>query len=801
MADAKPVDFKIAIVGAGPGGLSAAAQAAAAGVSHVLLESTPQLANTIQRYQKGKHVMAEPSRLPLRSPLPFEVGTRERVLERWVEGAKATKLNLRFKAEVTAIGGAIGAFRLELKDKQVITAERVVLAIGLQGNPRKLGVPGEEPRFVHYTLDDPAAHSGRTIIIVGAGDAAIENALALAEANTVVLVNRKDEFARAKEGNLSAILDAIDKERIQCFYNASVAKIVAGDRGSDKPCTVTLNTARGAAEVPADLVIARLGAVAPRAFVEACGIKFPSDDPDAIPLLKHNYESNVPGIYVIGALGGYPLIKQSMNQGYEVVEYIRGKQVKPADHDLLAEKFAVLGPDAEVNLTLANLQRAIPLFSHVNPLQFRELMLESDVHRPPAGSTIFEVNDYTNTLFVIFKGTVEVSAGAKRITIGWGNFFGEMGLLSGRRRTATVFAGEDCVLVEVPRRAMVKLIASNPAVKRLIDEAFIARAVQSRFAPNTPEAVLKQVVAGAQLHSYTAGEVVFSEGDDGDRLHLVRSGSLTVSRQSRSREVVVSYVPAGKYVGEMGLLGGTRRSATVRAAVATETVSIDSTGFSLLLQHEPGLRERMQAEMRQRLAANARMEAQPDTGDILSFLMAQGLGEATDVLLIDESLCIRCNNCEVACAETHQGTSRLDREAGPTFANVHVPTSCRHCEHPHCMKECPPDAIHRSPNGEIFIADNCIGCGNCERNCPYGVIQMASQAAPQPPIWQWLLFGRGPGPGEHENLNADPLASKKAVKCDMCSGLKGGPACVRACPTGAAIRIRPERLQQLGEHD
>ncbi len=801
MADAKHADFKIAIVGAGPGGLSAAAQAAAAGIPHVLLESTPALANTIQRYQKGKHVMAEPSRLPLRSPLPFEVGTRERVLERWAEGAKSSKMNLRYKAEVAAITGAIGAFRLELKGKETITAERVVLAIGLQGNPRKLGVPGEEPRTVHYTLDDPADHSGETIIIVGAGDAAIENALALAEANSVVLVNRKDEFSRAKEGNLTAILRAIEKRQIECFYNASVAKIVSGRNSSGKPCIVTLNTARGAAELPTDLIIARLGAVAPRAFVEACGIRFPNDEPDAIPLLKHNYESNVPGIYVIGALGGYPLIKQSMNQGYEVVEHIRGNRVKPADHDLLAEKFAVLGANTEVNITLANLQRAVPLFSHVNPLQFRELMLESTVHRPAAGSVVFEHNDYTNTLYAIFSGTVEVSAGPKRIPIKRGSFFGEMGLLSGRRRTATVLAGEDCVLVEVPRRTMNKLIASNTQVKRLIDEAFIARAVQSRFAPNTPDAVLKQVVAGAQLHTYPAGAVVFSEGDDGDRLHLVRSGSLTVSRQSRNREVVVSYVPAGKYVGEMGLLGGTKRSATVRAAVATETVSIDAAGFALLMQHEPGLREQMQAEMRQRLAANARMEAQPDTGDILSFLMAQGLGEATDVLLIDESLCVRCDNCETACAETHQGTSRLDREAGPTFANVHVPTSCRHCEHPHCMKECPPDAIHRSPNGEIFIADNCIGCGNCERNCPYGVIQMASVPAPQPPIWQWLLFGRGPGPGEHKDPNADPLATKKAVKCDMCSGLKGGPACVRACPTGAAIRIRPERFQQLGDAD
>ena len=70
-------------------------------------------------------------------------------------------------------------------------------------------------------------------------------------------------------------------------------------------------------------------------------------------------------------------------------------------------------------------------------------------------------------------------------------------------------------------------------------------------------------------------------------------------------------------------------------------------------------------------------EVEPDTGNLVSFLLSQGLGEATDVLLIDESLCVRCDNCEKACADSHDGTSRLDRQAGPTFANIHVPTSCR----------------------------------------------------------------------------------------------------------------------------
>ena len=47
--------YEIIIIGAGPGGLSAASSAAEAEVSHVLLESSPKIANTIQKYQKGKH--------------------------------------------------------------------------------------------------------------------------------------------------------------------------------------------------------------------------------------------------------------------------------------------------------------------------------------------------------------------------------------------------------------------------------------------------------------------------------------------------------------------------------------------------------------------------------------------------------------------------------------------------------------------------------------------------------------------------------------------------------------------------
>jgi Fe-S-cluster-containing hydrogenase component 2 len=110
------------------------------------------------------------------------------------------------------------------------------------------------------------------------------------------------------------------------------------------------------------------------------------------------------------------------------------------------------------------------------------------------------------------------------------------------------------------------------------------------------------------------------------------------------------------------------------------------------------------------------------------------------------------------------------------------------------MKDCPPDAIHRSPAGEVFIADTCIGCGNCVRNCPYGVIQLAPAASRRGggSLLLWLLgIGSEPGAARQQK---DPDTPKRAVKCDMCRELAGGPACVRACPTGAALRVSPEKF-------
>lgn len=782
--------FKIAAIGSGPGGLSAAARAAEHDVSHILIERAPHCSDTIFKYQKGKFVMATPNLLPLRSSLTFEAGTRERVLEAWDEEVAGLGVNLRLNTEVTGIHRQNGTFDISLAGQDPITADHVVLAIGLQGNLRQMGVPGADEHLVQYQLDDPKEYMDETILVIGAGDAAIENAVALAEQNNVIIVNRRGEFARAKEGNLNLITKSIDDGVLQCMYNSSPIRV--------EPDRLILKTEDGEAEVKCDRVIARLGADPPRKFVEACGIAFSSDDRAALPELGSHYDSNVEGLFIIGALGGFPLIKQAMNQGYEVVEYILGNDIKPADEPLLEEKFKVLGDRVSVDQVLTTIRENVPLLSALTSIQLREFLSDSTIHAKQPGETVFKRNDYTNSFFTIIEGTVEIEVDPEnpddRVTLGAGEFFGEIGLISGRRRSATVISGTASFLIETPRRSVIKLMNSVASVKRTMDEVAVARQIQTQLAPDVSMEDLAEIVHGATIEQFSASEILMKEGEPGDSLHLIRSGSVTISRNIGGHEVVLSYVTAGNYIGEMALLSDAPRAATVRAAVATETVKIDGAAFMSLLDSRPDLRRQIESKLQSRLIDNVAMESRPEAGSVIDYLIGEGIGEATDVLLIDDSLCIHCYNCEKACAATHDGTSRLDLEAGPTMATLHVPTSCRHCEHPHCMTDCPSDSIHRAPNGEVYINDDCIGCGNCQRNCPYGVIRMSAGGASTPGLLMSLFFGIGDrsetdGSGESGQAGG---THKTAVKCDMCKDIQGGAACVRQCPTGAAIRVSPQ---------
>jgi cGMP-dependent protein kinase 2 len=801
--------YRIAVVGSGPAGLSAAARAAQLGISHVLLEKTDHLSDTIYKYQKGKHVMATPSQLVLRSDCDFEAGKREAVLDVWNRQAAEQGVNVAYDSEVKAITGEQGAFVITTTKGATIAAENIILAIGTQGNPTRMRCAGADMAHIQYQLDDPGEYVDEHITVIGSGDAGIENALGLAadaaQGNVVTILNRGADFARAKGANVKLLMEARDAGRIRVMTETSPAEV------RDKE--LVLDTRDGQETIACDRIIARMGSAAPRAFVESCGIEFTSDDREAFPKLSPVFESSKRGIFVIGALAGYPLIKHCMNQGYDIVEFINGNtSLKPADEPILEAKFKDLPGRRSVDQWLELLRSNIGILSDLSPLQMREFMLDSEARFYARGEVVFERAETGSSLFAIAEGSalVEVNPADPSITvtIPQGSIFGEVGLISGRRRGATVRAGADSIMVEVSRTAALKLQAQVPAARRAITRISVERQLLQLFGSGLTPEDLAEVLDSAEVTPVRAGQTIINEGEEGEDIFVIRVGSMIVEKMIGGKPVFLSYLPAGSYVGEMSLIGGGKRTATVRAAIKSEVIKLHGEAFRRLMDKKPALLARAKKDMAARQQVNSFIESRKADfsgavdmySETAKFLVDNGIGEATDVLLIDEHLCVGCDNCEKACADSHEGLSRLDREAGRTYAHLHVPTSCRHCEHPHCMADCPPNAIHRGPDGEVFIDDTCIGCGNCQRNCPYGVIRMDSVPPEKPSLLSWILFGKGPGPGEPSKKwrykNAEPGVekAKKAIKCDMCSGIEGGPACVRACPTGAAIRVAPENF-------
>ena len=97
----------------------------------------------------------------------------------------------------------------------------------------------------------------------------------------------------------------------------------------------------------------------------------------------------------------------------------------------------------------------------------------------------------------------------------------------------------------------------------------------------------------------------------------------------------------------------------------SETIQLPARAFKDVLARDALLRDRVHATILDRLSSQVQRQEEPEPGNVVEFLVRQGLGEGTDVLLIDASLCVGCDNGEKASADTHHGTARRDSIVRP----------------------------------------------------------------------------------------------------------------------------------------
>ena len=274
--------YDLVIIGGGPGGLSAAIYAMRAALKTVLVEKgvpggQVTMSDEVENYPGFTHISGAELSM------------------KFAQHAESYDLET-ISQEVTALDPGLVYHTVTLANGEVLKSHTVILATG--GSPRKLDVPGEREFYgkgVSYCATcDGFFFRGKTVVVVGGGDSAAEEALYLAKlCKKVYIAHRRDEL-RASKILQQRIFDDCN---IEMLWNTVVTDIKAGSDGVEAvglQDTVSKET-RG---LDVDGVFIFIGFNPNNTLVPA-GTRM---NADGLVITDEKCETNSPGIYVIGDL-------------------------------------------------------------------------------------------------------------------------------------------------------------------------------------------------------------------------------------------------------------------------------------------------------------------------------------------------------------------------------------------------------------------------------------------------------------------------------------------------------------------
>ena len=239
---------------------------------------------------------------------------------------------------------------------------------------------------------------------------------------------------------------------------------------------------------------------------------------------------------------------------------------------------------------------------NIDPAALHELTREAEFFLLGEGDVLVREGDEANEVFYLRSGQLRAVSSAASgdlvvNTIEPGGLLGEIAVVTGRRRTATLKASAPCEVCKIDRATFERWLAATPdaaeevtrSARERLNESQVAVMIEKLVGASSA-AVVRDVLDALTWQYMEAGRVLFREGDASDAVYFVVSGRLeAITSLGVGSERVLNEMGNGDIVGELGLLDGAPRAATVRAVRDATLARCSAESFERLMSRHAAL--------------------------------------------------------------------------------------------------------------------------------------------------------------------------------------------------------------------
>jgi len=253
-------------------------------------------------------------------------------------------------------------------------------------------------------------------------------------------------------------------------------------------------------------------------------------------------------------------------------------------------------PDGGNRQLIRKRLREIPLFSDLKPAELRDMMDHLTIRPVAEGDFVCKEGDPGDSLYFISSGEVEVVKYVKKkrqdvhlSRLSEGDFFGEFGFFSDRKRHASVRAMTDLEVLEISKQDLDTLTVSHPRMRNILLNFYKKRVIDTLLAFSPLFGCLAPdqralLISRFALRRLGENRVIFEEGAPPTSFFVIKQGEVEIYTSEKGRETItLAILKQGDFFGEISLILKQPRMASVRTTRATELLELKQADFEYIV--------------------------------------------------------------------------------------------------------------------------------------------------------------------------------------------------------------------------